>query len=83
MIMEIACLEKRCGCHSHNGFVILRNLPFGRGLAEDDMQLYLDKVASVSGSRRDEITMIFDDEVIDDQHRRFLQEVAYAGEEVS
>ena len=39
-------------------------------------QLYLDKVRSVSGSRRDEIKMIFDDGVIDEQHRRFLDAVA-------
>ena len=34
-------------------------------------KLYLDKVDSVSGLRRDEITMIFDDGVFNEQHRRF------------
>ena len=34
--------------------------------------LYLDKVASVSGARRDELTMIFDDEVLNEQHERHV-----------
>ena len=48
------------------------------GLEVDARQLslYLDSRGSVSGSRRDEIKMIFDEEIIDEQCRRhFHREV--------
>ena len=66
----IACLEQRCNCRHHNGFLTRR----GYELAEEADQRYLDKVGSVSGLRRDEMTMIFDDGVLDEQHRRFLEQ---------
>ena len=69
-----------CGCHSHNGLLL------AKGLAEtvrrsdyvpevDDRQLslYLDSRGSVSGARRDESMMIFHEETIDEQYRRFLE----------
>jgi len=34
--------------------------------------LYLDKVRSVSGKRRDEPSHVWDDQVLEEQHRRFL-----------
>ena len=71
----------RCGCYAHDGF---RRSPEGLAERRDvspegvDMgasQLYLDIPGSVSGSRRDEIKMIFDEEILDEQHRRFLKQV--------
>jgi len=66
-----------CRCHSHNGF---RLSP--EGLAQRDLlgpelagvvaQRYLDKVVSVSGLRRDETDHVFDDLIVDEQYRRFL-----------
>jgi len=72
-----------CGCSSHGGFLTAkglkeaaqRELGFTEVLAVDESLLYLDKVVSVSGARRDE-THWPADEVIDEQHRRFLDEVA-------
>ena len=66
-----------CGCYSHNGFLTRRGyaLVADRGVSElhewSDM-CYLDKVGSVSALTETEITMIFDDGVLDEQHRRFL-----------
>ncbi len=68
-----------CGCLSHNGFLTERGYA---ELAERELEwpeavdmstrcLYLDKVGSVSGTRRDEDTIIFDDELLDQQYRRF------------
>ncbi len=71
---------RSCGCHSHNGLLLS---PEGLAQRKDSLvgplaveytRLYLDKVGSVSGLRRDEATMIFDDGVIDEQFQRnFLQ----------
>ena len=70
-------MKKDCGCHSHNGFQLS---PEGLAQREDvrlegvDMELplqYLDKVGSVSGLRRDEEFHVFDDQLIDQQYRRF------------
>ena len=36
--------------------------------------LYLDKVDSVSGARRDEPHHVWDDRLLDEQHRRFLND---------
>ena len=51
MILEIACLEQRCSCRSHNGF--LTRLGYAEHaertrLAGADGSLYLDRVGSVS-----------------------------------
>ena len=69
----------RCGCSAHNGFLTAKGLeeaalrsPEGLELAGTVATRYLDKVGSVSGLRRDGTTLIFDDEVIDEQHQRFL-----------
>ena len=69
-----------CGCSSHNGFLTAKGLEEAaqrsavslEGLAVERPQLYLDKVRSVSGLRRDEIPMEFHEELIDEQYRRFL-----------
>ncbi len=72
----------RCNCHSHNGLV--RRSPEGLALRRDVSQAdlaaqlsfgYLDKVGSVSGLRRDETHMIWNEELLDEQHRRYLQVV--------
>ncbi len=70
----------RCGCYSHGGFLTAKGLEETaqrslEGLEVDARapELYLDKVVSVSGLRRDETTMIFNDGVIDEQYRRFLE----------
>ncbi len=66
-----------CGCHSHNGFVsspegLAQRRPESLELAGRVASRYLDKVGSVSGLRRDEALNVFDDGLIDEQHRRFL-----------
>ena len=83
-----------CRCHSHNGFVVGKS---PKGLAQRSLEgfdvlevaergvdrpVILDRSGSVSGSRRDEIKMIFDEGVIDEQHRRFLDAGCSKGEEV-
>ena len=80
--MERACRLKMCGCNSHNGFLTAKGLAetaqrdvIVDGVASMDMFGYLDSRVSVSGLRRDETMFIFDSEVIDEQYRRFLQEV--------
>jgi len=72
-----------CDCRSHNGFLTAKGLIeaaerraiFREGVDMDTGQLYLDLPVSVSGVRRDETLMIFDEGVIDEQHRRFLNDV--------
>ena len=72
--------DQGCECHSHNGFQLspsgLAQQTSLEGLAPRGDLAYIDKVVSVSGLRRDETTMIFDDEVIEDQYRRFLDAVS-------
>ena len=67
-----------CGCHSHNGFQLR---PSDEGLAQRDaIRLaslvvaetfpYLDKVGSVSALVEVEENFVWDDQLIDEQHRR-------------
>ena len=35
--------------------------------------LYVDRVGSVSGARRDEPSHVWDDQILDEQYRRFLK----------
>ena len=73
-------MTSACGCTSHNGFLTAKGLKEaeqrsleGLGIPGVDMWpdcQYLDKVGSVSGLRRDEMTMIFDEGVIDEQFQR-------------
>ena len=71
----------RCRCSAHNGFLTVKGLAEAaqrfslEGLDSRRDYAYVDSVASVSGLRRDETTMIFDEGVIDEQHRRFLQDL--------
>ncbi len=74
-----------CGCYSHGGFLTAKGLEetalrssVGPELAGRVATRYLDRVGSVSGLRRDEITMIFNDGVLDEQHRRFLEQLSEA-----
>ena len=59
-----------CGCLSHNGFLTRSGYAaVDAGYHGVDGRwdaCYLDKVGSVSGSRRDEAAMIFDDGVLDE-----------------
>ncbi len=61
--------EQVCGCISHNGFLTRAGY---RALDKAASQSYLDIEGSVSALRRDETMFIFDDEVLDEQYRRFL-----------
>ncbi len=68
-----------CGCHSHGGFLrspeglAQRNYSVREGVDRAAELARLGTRVSVSGLRRDEIEMIFDEEVLDEQHRRFLK----------
>ena len=69
-----------CGCNSHNGLLTAKGRAAagqrsfeGLELASAVAERYLDKVGSVSGLRRDEITMEFHEELLDEQYRRFLE----------
>ena len=69
-----------CGCHSHNGLLTATGRQAAQqlsleGLAPRGVHEYLDKVGSVSALRRDEITMEFHEDIINEQYRRFLNEV--------
>ena len=71
-----------CNCRSHNGFLTakgleetaqqfsLEGLHLRDGVDSRALNTYLDKVVSVSASQRDETSMIFDDEVLDEQFER-------------
>jgi len=73
-------MTSSCGCSAHNGFLTAKGLEEAaqrlslEGLAPRGELEYVDIPLSVSALRRDEIKMIFDDAVIDEQHRRFHNE---------
>ena len=72
-------MPRRCGCHSHGGFIlspeglaqrerqldVFRSVP----LTEDAGSVTLDIVGSVSASELPEL--VFDDALLEEQHRRF------------
>ncbi len=68
-----------CGCHSHNGFILspegLAQRSSGavcNGRLDDgEPSPYLDKDGSVSALVEGEGLSVFDDELIDQQYRRF------------
>ena len=69
--------ELMCECRSHNGFLTAKGLEETALRRSDSLELagrvairYLDSRVSVSASESDK--MIFDDHVIDQQYRRFL-----------
>ena len=76
-----------CGCLSHNGFLTVRGYAevaqreqqldaFPEvGLTPREACVILDTSGSVSGARRDEASLHFviDEELIDEQYRRFLE----------
>ena len=69
---------KGCDCRAHNGFLTVRGYAENAQREDalprvDDMDMfeYLDCSVSVSGLRRDEDFLVFDDQVIDQQYRRF------------
>jgi len=82
-------MKNVCDCSSHNGFLTAKGLeeaeqrrlelPEFQGVDERQLSLYLDSRISVSGARRDETLCIFDDEVIDEQYRRFLDGLSGEG----
>ncbi len=68
--------------HARNGFLTAKGLKeaaqrtsleglLPRGVDGKADQLYLDKVGSVSGLRRDEEFHVWDEELIETQYRRF------------
>ena len=65
--------------HSRNGFLTVRGYAENaerislEGLAPRGELGYIDSRVSVSGLRRDEEFHVFDDRVIDQQYRRFLE----------
>ncbi len=71
----------KCECHSHNGFRLnpgeaspgfaQRELGLDEGVDMEPVLGYLDSVGSVSGLPL--IGSHWDDAVLEDQHRRFLQ----------
>ncbi len=67
-----------CDCRSHNGLLTAKGLvETAQRELEWDGLTYLrssrriDTIGSVSGLRRDETMLIFDDEVIDEQYSRY------------
>ncbi len=75
-----APVKSDCRCHSHNGLLLGSGTEpvaqaVEKALRAGRQRAIVDIPCSVSGSRRDEITMIFDDGVLDEQHRRFLDVV--------
>ncbi len=63
-----------CSCHSHDGFLTRRGY---EALAQPEVdkaevQLYLDKVGSVSALVEVEDAYVWDETLIEEQHRRFL-----------
>ena len=68
-----------CDCSAHNGFLTAKGLEEAaqrvsiEGLAPLGVREYIDKQVSVSGLTRHDINMDFHEELIDEQHRRFLQ----------
>ena len=68
-----------CKCLSHNGFLTAKGLREAAqrdvnidGLDNMDMFGYLDRSGSVSGLELERDFHVFDDALLDQQHRRFL-----------
>jgi len=67
-----------CRCFSHNGFLTERGYSelaqrtSLEGLLPRGDSVIVDMHGSVSGLRRDEAFHVFDDDLIDNQYRRFL-----------
>ncbi len=67
-----------CGCHSHNGYLLKgtrARVPFAQqysleGLATRGDPGYIDKVGSVSGLELERDFHVWDDELLNEQHRR-------------
>ncbi len=68
----------KCGCHSHNGFQLSpEGLAQRRGYSSETVDMfddveYVDKVGSVSGLEQERNIFVFDDGLLDQQYRRFL-----------
>ncbi len=68
----------RCSCRSHGSFLTAKGLAEAEqrfsleGLAPRGLLEYVDKVGSVSALAEAEDSHVFDDEVLDQQYRRFL-----------
>ena len=66
-----------CNCRSHNGFLTAKGLAEAaqrfslEGLAPRGELGYLDKVGSVSALVEGEAFHVWDDALLDSQHRRF------------
>ena len=71
-------MSNPCSCRSHGTFLTAKGLEEAaqrslEGLEVDGMgsSLYLDKVGSVSGLELERDSHVFDDELLDQQYRRF------------
>ena len=70
----------KCDCFSHDGFLTAKGLEeaaqriacLDEGLAVELPLQYLDKVGSVSAMVEVEEFHVFDDQLLDQQYRRFL-----------
>ncbi len=68
-------MDNACGCHSHNGFLTAKGLTEAEqrsleGLDAREVSREVDKVVSVSALPVP--ASHWDDEVIEEQHRRFI-----------
>ena len=62
-----------CSCSSHGGFLTRRGYELARvyGVDKTEESRYLDKVGSVSAMVEVEEFHVWDDQVLDQQYRRF------------
>jgi len=69
---------KDCECIAHNGFLTRRGYELAkeRGVDKAEEISYLDSTVSVSALPEPNQTCVWDDELLDSQYRRFLNEVA-------
>jgi len=66
---------RRCGCYSHDGFLLKKEVPSQRELwasVVDSEPSFADLDSRVSVSASEVLKLHWDDDVIDSQYRRFL-----------
>ncbi len=61
-----------CSCHAHNGLLTRKGY---EALDTADEQLYLDRVGSMSAFGDGDASFVWDDQLIDSQYRRFLEQL--------
>ena len=68
-MFDLKCVTGICGCLAHNGFLTRAGY---EALDIADGSRYLDKVGSVSALVEGEGDHVFDDQLLENQYRRFL-----------